>query len=118
MDLVAPMQKRSPPFTPEQIAYIHSLKAEGLSVYKMSIIMDCSRSKIEWVFLTQDERKAKCKLQTVYHRRKYIIDNRNAESNIRYATDPEFKARRKQVCNDYYYNVIKPARELWRKQNK
>lgn len=79
--------------------------------------MDCSMTKIEWVFLTESERKAKYELHKVYQRHRYVADKRSEASNVRYATDPVFKARRKQVSSDYYNNVVKPARELWRQQD-
>ena len=115
MVLVIPMRGKS--FTDEERANILALHQEGLSYYKIAIVLELLPNKVKYFLASPDDKKKISDKSNSYAKVNKTTAQRTAESNMKYRTNKKFRERRKKEAHDYYHNVLKPARELWKLNN-
>lgn len=109
---------RGKPFTDEERAKILALHQEGLSYYKIGIILDLLPNKVKYFLSTPEQRKAISDKSNAYAKVHKTTAQRTAAMNEKYKNNKSFRERRKKEAHNYYHNVLKPARELWQRELK
>lgn len=107
---------RGKPFTDEERANILVLHQEGLSYYKIAIVLELLPNKVKYFLSSPDDKKKISDKSNSYAKVHKTTAQRTAAMNEKYRTDKKFRERRKKEAHDYYHNVLKPAREQWQKE--
>lgn len=107
---------RGRPFTDEERVNILALHKEGLSYYKIGIVLNLLPNKVKYFLSSPEDRKKISDKSNSYAKVHKTVAQRTAAMNEKYRTDKKFRERRKKEASKYYHSVLKPARELWQRE--